>query len=531
MKAFVSLVVVLGLAAAGFYYYRADVGAAPPQLVYAQVSRGSVVATVDATGTLQTVDTVEVGTQVSGTISSLGVDFNDTVKRGQVVAELDQANFLTQIQQSEAQVVRLKAEHERSRVQLLDAETKLKRSKALFDRQLVAATEVEAGEVATEMAKANLRAAEAQLSQADASLAQAKVNLSYTVIRSPVDGIVLNRNVDVGQTVSAGLQAPTLFVIARSLDSLELAASVSESDVGRVQSGQPVTFTVDAYPQATFTGKVRQVRLQPTVQQNVVSYTTIIDVPNEGGRLKPGMTATLNIEVARVDDALKVPASAIRFRPSEEVLMAFNGSAEMPDMGGDQGRRGNGSPSGPPGGNESPRAAIGGNESPRGSGRDRLAQRGGEGDGGDAPGRGGRGFGGGGFGGGGRGGGFGGQGGGGFAGRGGQGAGGRGFAGRGGADGRPRVADSPNQIMPATVWQLSEGKLRPVRVRAGLSDGTSVAILGGPLTEGAQIITSVIVPQTAATPPSSGSPLVPNMGRGGRGGGGRGPGGGGGGPR
>jgi HlyD family secretion protein len=334
MKAFVSIVVLIAAAAGGFYYYRADVRAAPPQLVFAQVSRGNVVSTVDATGTLQTVDTVEVGTQVSGTISSLGVDFNDTVKRGQVVATLDQQIFLSQIQQSEAQVIRLRAEHERARVQLLDAETKLKRSRALFDRQLVAATEVEAAEVAAEMAKANLRAAEAQLSQAEGSLAQSKVNLSYTVIKSPVDGIVLNRNVDVGQTVSAGLQAPTLFVIARSLEMLELAASVSESDVGRVQSGQPVTFTVDAYPQATFSGKVRQVRLQPTVQQNVVSYTTIIDVPNEGARLKPGMTATLNIEVERVDNVLRVPASAIRFRPSDEVLMAFNGTSELPQIDG-----------------------------------------------------------------------------------------------------------------------------------------------------------------------------------------------------
>jgi len=501
MKAFFSVVVLLGLAAAGFYYYRADVGAAPPELVYAQVSRGSVVSTVDATGTLQTVDTVEVGTQVSGTISSLGADFNDMVKRGQVIAELDQANLLSQIQQSEAQVIRLRAEHERARVQLLDAETKLKRSRALFDRQLVAATEVEAAEVAGEMAKANLRAAEAQLSQAEASLAQAKVNLSYTVIKSPVDGIVLSRNVDVGQTVSAGLQAPTLFVIARSLDTLELAASVSESDVGRVQAGQAVTFTVDAYPQANFTGKVRQVRLQPTVQQNVVSYTTIIDVPNEGGRLKPGMTATLSVEVARVDDVLKIPASAIRFRPSEAVLMTFNGSTEMPGMSGNRSPDGNGSPRGP---------RTGGNQSPGDGPRDGFAQRNpGEGRGGF----GGRGGAGGGFGGGGRGGagGFGGRGGagGGFGGRGGQAVGGRANAVR---------SDAPTQITPATVWQFVDGKLLPVRVRAGLSDGTSVALMGGPLVEGAQIVTSVIVPQTAAAPPSTGSPLVPNMGRGGRGG-------------
>jgi HlyD family secretion protein len=212
MKAFFTVLFLLGIGAVGFYYYRADVRAAPPQLVFAQVSRGSVVSTVDATGTLQTIDSVEVGTQVSGKISSLGVDFNDTVKRGDVIATLDQELFLSQIQQQEASVIRLRAEQERSRVQLLD--------KALFERQLVAATEVEAAEVTTEMAKANLKASEAQLSQAEASLAQAKVNLSYTVIKSPVDGIVLNRNVDVGQTVSRGSRCPSLSMPIRRRTSL-----------------------------------------------------------------------------------------------------------------------------------------------------------------------------------------------------------------------------------------------------------------------------------------------------------------------
>src|SRR5262245_24514148 len=232
VKATLWIIGLATVAGGGFYFYRADVRAAPPQLVFAQVTRGNVVSTVDATGTLQTVDSVEVGTQVSGTISSLGVDFNDPVKRGQVVATLDQAIFLSQIQQQEASVIRLRAEQERARVQLLDAETKLKRQRRLGEEQLVPAQDVETAEVATELAKANLKSSEAQLSQAEASLAQAKVNLSYTVIKSPVDGIVLSRNVDVGQTVSAGLQAPTLFVIARSLDTLELAAAVAESDVG-----------------------------------------------------------------------------------------------------------------------------------------------------------------------------------------------------------------------------------------------------------------------------------------------------------
>jgi HlyD family secretion protein len=460
MKAAVWTVLLLAAIAGGVYYYRADVGAAPPQLVFAQVTRGSVVSTVDATGTLQTVDTVEVGTQVSGTISSLGVDFNDTVKRGQIVATLDQAIFLSQIEQQQAQVIRLRAEEERARVQLLDAETKLKRSRRLGDEQLIPISDIETAEVNTELAKANLKAAQAQLSQTDASLAQAKVNLSYTVIKSPVDGIVLGRNVDVGQTVSAGLQAPTLFVIARSLDTLELAASVSESDVGRVQAGQAVTFTVDAYPQGSFTGTVRQVRLQPTVVQNVVSYTTIIDVPNPGGRLKPGMTATLSIEVERADDVLRVPAAATRFRPTEEVLLAYGGATEADAASG----------------NQSPRSA---NQSPRAPG---AGARGGAG---------------------------------GFAGRGGLPAGAR------GGDPAAARAFRPSGQGPATVWQLVDGTLQPVRVRAGLSDGTLVAILGGPLTEGAQVVTNALAAATTAAAPTTGSPLVPNMPR--RPGGGGGP--------
>lgn len=397
MKATLWSLLLFAVVAGAVYYYRADVGAAPPQLVVAQVSRGTIVSTVDATGTLQTVDTVEVGTQVSGTIATLGVDFNDTVKRGQVVATLDQAIFLSQIQQAEAQVFRLRAEHERARVQVLDAETKLKRAHRLAEEQLIPTTDLETADVNTELAKASLKAAEAQLTQAEGALAQTRVNLSYTVIRSPVDGIILNRNVDVGQTVAAGLQAPTLFVIARSLDTLELAASVAESDVGLVRQGQPVSFTVDAHPREAFMGTVRQVRLQPTVQQNVVSYTTIIDVPNPGGRLKPGMTATLAIEVERAEDVLKVPAAALRFRPAAEVLAAYGAAA---------------------------------GEAPRGE----------------------------------------------------------------------------------TVWQLANGALHQVHVRTGLSDGTTVAILEGPLAEGAQVVTNVTTASAAATTgTTNSSPLVPTM--------------------
>jgi len=324
------LTLTIAAVAGGTYYLRADAGDAPPQLTSAPVTRESIVVSVSATGTLAPVDTVEVGTQVSGTIASLGADFNQTVKRGQVVATLDPAVLSSLVQQADASVIRLNAELERAQVQHEDARIKLGRAEELAARQLIAAQEVDTARSNARVAEVGAKAAAAQLSQAQAALEQARLNLSHTVIASPVDGIVLSRNVEVGQTVSAGLQAPTLFVIARSLDTLQLDARVDESDVGRVAAGQAVSFGVDAYPGRSFTGTVRQVRLQPTVAQNVVSYTTVIDVPNPERALKPGMTATLDIEVARADDALRVPAAALRFQPTETVLTTLSTGSRAP---------------------------------------------------------------------------------------------------------------------------------------------------------------------------------------------------------
>jgi HlyD family secretion protein len=333
-------VCVLVAAAAG-YYVMVDVAAAPTQLTFDSVSRGDVVATVEATGTLQPVDTVEVGTQVSGTLASIGTDFNEMVKRGQVLATLDPALFQTQIDQAQATVIRLRAELDGAQVQVEDAQLKLKRAEQLAADQLIPQQDVDTARSTARVAETSLTGAKAQLTQAEAALTQAKVNLSHSVITSPTDGIVLSRNVEVGQTVSAGLQAPTLFVIARDLTRLELQARVDESDVGGVKTGATVTFTVDAYPRRRFNGKVRLVRLQPTTVQNVVTYTTIIDVPNDDGQLKPGMTSTVSIETARADDVLRVPASALRFVPTESLLKEFGGGvpeAEAPAQA--QNRRG-----------------------------------------------------------------------------------------------------------------------------------------------------------------------------------------------
>lgn len=321
-----SILFVTLAAVAVLFYWSGDARAVAPDLTVATVGRGNVVARVAATGTLEPVDTVEVGTQVSGTIASLGADFNQPVERGQTIAMLDPAVLTSQVTQAEATVIRLNAELERAKVQLDDARIKLSRAEQLAARQLIAAQEVDTARSDARVAEVTVAAARAQLDQAQAALEQARVNLSHTVIRSPVPGIVLSRNVEVGQTVAAGLQAPTLFVIARSLDTLQLNARVDESDVGRVKAGQPVTFSVDAYPGRTFTGAVQQVRLQPTVTQNVVSYTTIVDVPNPERLLKPGMTATLDIEVARQDDTLRVPAAALRFTPTDALLTAIGGT-------------------------------------------------------------------------------------------------------------------------------------------------------------------------------------------------------------
>ena len=315
MRKHLGLIGVTVAAAAGIAAYtqvaRSDSTPAP---MTARVTRGSIVETVEATGTIQPVTTVQVGTQVSGTIKSLAADFNTKVRRGQVIAVLEPSLFQTEVEQAKATVTKLQADAERAGVDVRDTQAKLRRAQELSDKQLIAASDLDTAVTAANQAQAQVKSAEAQIVQARAQLDQAQVNLGHTIITAPIDGIVVARSVDVGQTVAASMQAPTLFVIAGDLSHMQVLASVDESDIGRVQQGQPVSFTVDAYPGDTFTGTVSQVRLQPTVDQNVVSYTTVIDVPNRSEKLKPGMTASVSIEIARADDVLRVPASALRFR-------------------------------------------------------------------------------------------------------------------------------------------------------------------------------------------------------------------------
>jgi HlyD family secretion protein len=293
-----------------------------PTVVSSPVTRGDVVQKVEATGTVQPVDSVEVGAQVTGTIKTLGATFNSEVRKGQILATLDPASLQAEVDQARANLVRLQAQYEQAKVALEDASIKLARAERLSKDQLIAQADFDVARVTRDGAQAALKSADAQVVQARASLAQTQVALQHTVITSPTDGIVLARNVEVGQTVTSGLQTPTLFVIARDLGTMQVSASVDESDIGRVAKGQPVTFTTDAYAGDVFSGAVSEVRLQPVVTQNVVTYTTIITVPNPGAKLKPGMTATVEIESARVSDTLRVPAAAIRFRPPQELTGA-----------------------------------------------------------------------------------------------------------------------------------------------------------------------------------------------------------------
>ena len=309
------LLTVVAVTASVAAYYRTSGQAAGPQYLTASVSRGNVVNAVEATGTLQALTTVQVGTQVSGTIQSLHADFNSEVRRGQVIARLDPSLLQAQVDQAAATVERLQADVDRARVTLEDARLKLVRARQLSEAQLIPAMDLETAESTERQAQASLKAAQAQVTQAVGSLNQNRVNLNHSIITAPVDGIVISRNVDVGQTVAASMSAPTLFVIAKDLTEMQVNASIDESDIGRIKPGQTVSFSVDAYPNETFHGQVSQVRLEPIVAQNVVSYVTVIDVPNKAMKLKPGMTANVTVEIDRSDDVLRVPNAALRFRP------------------------------------------------------------------------------------------------------------------------------------------------------------------------------------------------------------------------
>ena len=295
----IAAVVVLVAAAAWALFGKPDRKASG--FLTAFVDRGTVVQSVATTGTLTAVTTVKVGSQVSGIIATLHADFNDQVSRDQVLATLDPTPF-------EATVSETRAQLERATVAALDGEMKLRRQRALFAEKLVS-------EDVLQSAKALYDQATAQVAQLEATLKKAQTNLQYSVIRAPIDGVVVSRDYDVGQTVAASFQAPTLFTIAEDLTRMQLTCQVDEADIGQVKESQTVRFSVDAYPERDFLGKVSQIRLSPQITNNVVTYPVIVEVKNGDKILLPGMTADVRIQVAQVESALRVPASALRFRP------------------------------------------------------------------------------------------------------------------------------------------------------------------------------------------------------------------------
>jgi len=450
-RVLIAAAVILVLAALSWYFFHSK-STGDTAYRFGAVARGDVQQTVSSTGALSAVKTVQVGTQVSGKVVGIYADFNDRVTQGQLLARIDPTLQEQAVTDAQAQLAKAQA-------QLAQARDEYNRNLPLFQEKFISASEFGTVQV-------NLSVAQAGVKSAQVTLDRAKQNLSYTNIYAPINGVVVERNVDVGQTVAASLSAPQLFLIAQDLSQMQILASVDESDISSIKEGQEVKFTVQSYQGRTFTGSVQQVRLQSKTTDNVVSYTAVVTVENPNGVLLPGMTATVEFVTGSAKNVLTVPNAALRFRPTAEELAA----AGLPaNAGQDTTRR---RPNGAGG-------STGAAPSPQGGGQ-------GGGQGGARPG------------------GQGGFGGGGFGGPGGQ----------GGQGNRPRTRSGG----PGTLWTVNAaGKLEPIRVRTGLSDGqhTQVMSQNPALKEGLQVIIGSSLASQGADAATTRSPLTPQ--RGGRG--------------
>ncbi|MDQ6893888.1 MAG: efflux RND transporter periplasmic adaptor subunit [Acidobacteriota bacterium] len=422
MKNKILWVVIVVIAAAGLAF---AIGARKkPEDKYrtAPVDQGKITQTVTATGTLSAVKTVQVGSQVSGIISKLYADFNSSVTKGVLLAELDPTPFQEKIAQTQAAL-------DKARVDMRNSEIGLRRQTALKQQGL-------APQADFDQAQATYDGARASVAQAQAVLNQAQTDLRNSKILAPIDGVVVARQYDVGQTVAASFQAPTLFTIAQDLTKMQVSADVSESDIGQIKLGEPVRFTVDAYPDRQFRGNVAQVRLNATVNQNVVTYPVIVDVPNEDLSLKPTMTANVTIDVATVPNVLRVPNAALRFRPEEKPGAAAAAVAVTPTPISTEERAARSTQPGQPGGATSA-----------------MARQFGQGGGGSG-------------------------------------------AGRGGAGGRTRAARPQTVWMPPADTK-SDPKM--VEVRTGITDGRYTQIVSGEIKAGDKVIVGLATAKAATT--------------------------------
>ncbi len=311
----ISVIAVVIIAAGLFFYLKGNGknGAYKTETI----SLGEIKSVVTATGTVNAVTTVSVGTQVSGTIKRLFVDYNSHVKQGQLLAQIDSSTFQAQVDQARANLLSAKANMEKAAVAALDARRTFQRNKELFAQNFIAKSDLDTAETNVLSSQAQQKVTEAQVEQAQAALKIAETNLQYTNILSPVNGMVISRSVDVGQTVAASFQTPTLFSIAQDLTKMQINTNVDEADIGNVRVGQEVSFTVDAYPDIIFAGKVSEVRNAPTTVSNVVTYDVVIQVSNPQLKLKPGMTANVSITIETRPEVLRIPNAALRFKPSD----------------------------------------------------------------------------------------------------------------------------------------------------------------------------------------------------------------------
>jgi HlyD family secretion protein len=426
--------IVVAAGALGLWIYRNAEAHDAPSYRFATVTRGNLESTVSATGALSAVTTVQVGTQVSGQVAQLYVDFNDRVKKGQLLARIDPTLQQQAVLDAEAGLIRAQADLERSR-------TEYDRNKTLYDQKVLTATEFTT-------AQYNYTVAQSSVKSAQVALDRARKNLSYTEIHAPIDGVVVQRNVDVGQTVAASLSAPQLFLIANNLSQMQILANVDESDIGQIHEDQDVRFTVQAYPNQNFTGKVRQVRLQSATTENVVNYTVVVTVDNPKGTLLPGMTATVEFLTGSAENALIVPNAALRFRATPEMMAAagVSNTTGAPRTAADS-------------------AAF---AARRDSIRKARAAAGGT--------------------------------------AGGQGGGPGGTAGAGGAA-RARSSGSTHGGF-AQLWYVgANGKPAVMRVRTGLSDGQNTQVMGPDVKEGMQVITGTNAATTTTAPATTTSPF------------------------
>jgi HlyD family secretion protein len=423
-----------------------------PKYRFEKLAKGDIEAVVTTSGTVNPITKVEVGSQVSGKIAKLNVDYNSQVKKGQILAELDLLQFESRVKQNEANYLSSKASLEKAKVTLANLERQYQRALSLFEEELISFEEKDSAEANYLSAKTDLQSAEARLEQASSQLEQSRLDLGYAIIRSPIDGVVISRDMNVGQTVQASFQAPKIFEIANDLSKMQVECDVDEADVGKVKEGQNVRFTVDAFPESTFNGTVKQVRYSPTVTQNVVTYTTIVDAENPDLKLLPGMTATALIITGEAKGVLRVPNGALRFTPNlpaEEIAALMKAAGEkmfakrQAEGGPGQPREG----SSPAQATQNPQSAQGGSQAMM------FSQAGGP------------------------------------------------FQGMGGTGGQRRK--------PTTVWYIDEtGKLAVTFIRAGVTDNAYTEVVRGDLKEGQEIIIGSQTAQAAADTGPGGRPSM-----------------------